>query len=87
MLNFIKKSYLLNDYDEQIQYNWQAYEDQSENIIKRTADSIRSLKENHLSSKTNLLFTPQYKEHLENMIYLLDKYLKGILKFLLSIQQ
>lgn len=65
---------MVSDSDDMVHYDWQAYEDQAELIIKRTVDSIRTLKE----KQTNALFTPQYKEHLENMFYLLDKYLKGI---------
>ena len=66
---------MLTESDDSIQYDWQAYEDQAEGIIKRTADSNRSLKERTLS---NDIFTAQYREHLENIFYLLDKYLKGI---------
>ena len=65
---------MLNDLDDMVQYDWQSYEDQVELIIKRTVDSIRNLKEKSLTSGS---FTSQYREHLDNIFYLLDKYLKG----------
>lgn len=67
-------SHLLNDSDEMVQHDWQAYEDQAELIIRRTVDSIRSLKEKSLANAT---LSPQYKEHLESIFYLLNRYLKG----------
>jgi len=72
---YIQPNNLLTESDDSIQYDWQAYEDQAEGIIKRTADSNRSLKERTLS---NDIFTAQYREHLENIFYLLDKYLKEV---------
>ena len=55
--------------------DWQSYEDQAEEIIKKCADAIRNLKEKVFTE----IHTAQYKEHLENIFYLLNKYLKGFL--------
>ena len=68
MFNF---SYLINQTADST--DWQSYEDQAEEIIKKCADAIRHLKEKAFAE----IHTAQYKEHLENIFYLLDKYLKG----------
>lgn len=72
---YIQPNHLLNDSDEMVQHDWQAYEDQAELIIRRTVDSIRSLKEKSLANAT---LSPQYKEHLESIFYLLNRYLKEV---------
>jgi len=51
------------------------YENQAEEIIRKCADTTRQLKDRAFRNQTLL---PQYKDHLEIMFYLLEKYLKGI---------
>lgn len=53
--------------------DWQAYEDQAETIIKKCADATRQLK----NSAFKETIVSQYRDHLENMFFLVDKYLKG----------
>lgn len=66
-------SYLLTQSGDANQIDWQKFEDQAENIIAKCADAIRQLKENAFKQ----ILTSQYKEHLENVFYLLEKYLRG----------
>lgn len=68
-------SYFFNQKNETT--DWKAYEDQNEDIIKKCADAIRQLKDKALDDSSAL---PQYKDHLENMFYLLEKYLKDVCK-------
>ena len=62
--------------------NWQAYEDQAEQIIQKCAEATRILKTKAFSPPKTAAITDQYKEHLENMFFLLEQYLKSI-KFIL----
>lgn len=60
--------------DRQNQIDRQNFEDQAESIITKCANAIKQLKENAFRQ----IHTAQYKEHLENVFYLLEKYLEGI---------
>lgn len=71
----MKLSYLLNQTNDNT--NWQAYEDQAEEIIQKCAEATRTLKQKALLPKA-MEMTDQYKDHLENMFYLLEQYLKSI---------
>ena len=53
--------------------DWQRFEDQAENVIKKCSDAIAQLKQNAYKD----ILSQQYKEHLDNLLYLLEKYLKG----------
>lgn len=74
---YIQPNFLLNQQKLNDKENLQEYEDQAEDIIKKCADTTRQLKARALAD-TEL--TPQYRDHLENMFYLLDKYLKDVCK-------
>lgn len=67
-------SYLLNQQTDIT--DWQAYEDQAEAIIKKCADATRQLKNNAFKET----IVSQYRDHLENMFFLVDKYLKDVCK-------
>lgn len=69
-------SYLLsNSGDERSnQMDRQNFEDQAESIISKCGSAIKQLKENAYKQ----IHTSQYKEHLNNVFYLLEKYLEGI---------
>lgn len=71
---YIQPNYLFNQQTENT--DWQLYEDQAEEIIKKCADTTRQLKDKAFSNS----LTQQFKEHLENMFYLLEKYLKDVCK-------
>jgi syntaxin 18 len=57
--------------------DWQKFEDEAESIIRKCAETIRQLKEKTFAQH----YSTQYREHLENVFYLLEKYLKDVCKF------
>lgn len=77
LLLLLMSSYLVSQSgDERAnQVDRQNFEDQAENIISKCASAVKQLKENALKQ----IHTPQYRDHLENVFYLLEKYLEGTL--------
>lgn len=64
---------------DQSQNDFQNFEDRAENIIKKCADEIRLLKE----TANGQIFPSQYRQNLENVFFILEKYFKGFnFKFL-----
>ncbi len=73
---YIQPNYLLNQVDGT---DWQIYENQAEAIIKKCADAIRASKENAFSENgTDVV--DQKMVHLENVFFLVEKYLKDVCK-------
>jgi syntaxin 18 len=57
------------------------YENQAEAIIKKCADAIRGAKEAAFGAGDNGVEIPgQNKAHLENVFFLVEKYLKDVCK-------
>ena len=76
---FSIKSYLFSrNNNEFSELDLQKFENQAENIIKRCSEAIRTFKSKTTSHRSS--FSVQYNQHLENMFYLMDKYLKDVLK-------
>lgn len=63
------------------QLDRQNFEDQAESIISKCGNAIKQMKENAFKQ----IHTSQYKEHLENVFYLLEKYLESKMLFLFKL--
>jgi syntaxin 18 len=59
--------------------DWAQFEDQVESIIKKCSDAIGKLKVNPLNVEKKQK-SAQYREHFDNMVHLLEKYLKDVCK-------
>lgn len=72
-------SYLISgeDGESAMSSEWQKFEDDAESIIRKCAEMIRQLREAKLRHQK---YTSQQREHLDNVFYLLDKYLKDVCK-------
>ncbi|CAF0907517.1 unnamed protein product [Brachionus calyciflorus] len=73
---YLQPNYLIKSNESFNDTDYQEFEDQAESIIKKCGDAIRNLKENTFKQ----IYAPQQKHHLENVFYLMEKYLKDVCK-------
>lgn len=74
---YIQPNYLISQSNDLNETDWQKFEDEAERIIKKCADKIRQLKENTFKQR----YAGQYRECLESIFQMLEKYLKDVCKF------
>ena len=73
---YIQPNYLFNQVDAT---DWQVYENEAEAIIKKCADAIRGSKEAAFVTGSEIS-GGQNEMHLENVFFLVEKYLKDVCK-------
>jgi hypothetical protein len=60
--------------------DWEQFENEAETIIKKCAAQMASLKEKAFQH----ILTSQQRQHMENLFFLLEKYLKGNFLFFIA---